>query len=248
MVPILQTHDLAARALQLSLQLRDLRRSRGIHLAALDDALVDNHGLLLRREFAAVGERTTQLFLLLDEHLARERLLLLLVRLLLLRELRLLLRREHRSSRGDVVLVLAVLLLLRAVVRRGSRRARRDRAGDGHGHVDTPHVRAFQGLREPFLQMPVRFFQLVHRPGVDVLHRALRRELLVVVLDLERRFLAEPEGVRELLQHRELPGGQTQFCGVFALPLRAVPQLVPQAPAVFLKFHDFMFQLLVQRA
>ena len=222
---------------------------------------MDNHGLLLRREFAAVGERTTQLFLLLDEHLARERLLLLLVRLLLLRELRLLLRREHRSSRGDVVLVLAVLLLrklrllvrlrlrlLRAVVRRGSRRARRDRAGDGHGHVDTPHVRAFQGLREPFLQMPVRFFQLVHRPGVDVLHRALRRELLVVVLDLERRFLAEPEGVRELLQHRELPGGQTQFCGVFALPLRAVPQLVPQAPAVFLKFHDFMFQLLVQRA
>ena len=131
------------------------------------------------------------------------------------------------SSRRRAVVGLR-LLLLRRVGRGGLPHVR-------HETVDASPaaLQPLERLRETLLELLVRSLELLDGARADadgrvVTHRrgavAVARGRTVVPhqILLEHGVVAEAKGVGVLLEHGELPGGEAEPRGVFALPLGAV--------------------------
>ena len=153
---------------------------------------------------------------------------------------------------GSVVGLLLLLLLLLSL-----RRTHR-----GHETVDAgpAALQPLERLRESLLQLLVRSLELLDGAGADAnrgivpnrrllltLRVATRRSVVSNEILLEDGVVAEPERVGVLLEHGELPGGEPEPRGVFALPLGAIPELVSKSPPVLLEVGNFPLELRVER-
>ena len=146
---------------------------------------------------------------------------------------------RHRCRhRRDAVAHAAGSLRLGTRPERGGRRAARD-------------IRAFERLRQTFLELPVRLLQLRDGARADARRGALRKRrvpVAVLVVHSEPGIVSESQGVGVLLEHRQLSRRETQSRGVFALPLGAITKLVAQASAILLELLHLALQLRVERA
>ena len=109
------------------------------------------------------------------------------------------------------------------------------------------------------MQLLVRSLELLDGAGADAnrgivsnrrrltLRVARRRSVVSNQILLEDGVVAEPKRVGVLLEHGELPGGEPEPRGVFALPLGAIPELVSESSPVLLEVGNLPLELRVER-